>query len=298
RRPSRAEIGWRWCRRNPTVSLLAASILMLLVAASVVSAIAAERFRVQRNQTLDAEREKTKELVRTLVAQARAGRRSQLPGRRMDSLESLAKAVQLRASLGEPDDVPTIKEMRDEMIGCLALADMRSTKHWPGYPAGSWRLAFDGGLKRYAVADRKGIVRVASVEDDQELAVFTDSGDDARILRLSPDGRYVALIRWREPVARVWDVEKREKLELHIDQVWNNCGLAFDRESRLLAVGHTDGTISLHDLPGRQLLRRLSGAGRSAVSWINFDPSGRRLAVSRDKQKVVEILDIESNNLE
>jgi serine/threonine protein kinase/WD40 repeat protein len=298
RRPSRAEIAWRWCRRNPAVSMLAASILGLLIAASIVSFVAADRFYVQRNQIADAEREKTKELVRSLIAQVRAGRRSGLPGRRLDSLDTLAKAVQLRAELGEPDDVPSVKEMRDEMIGCLILADMRPAHRWPGYPAGSWRLAFDGDLQTYVVADSKGTVRVARVEGDQELASFADPGDYPRLLRLSPDGRYVALMRWRDSRVRVWDVEHGEKLNLNIDRVEDNSRLAFDPQSRRLAVGHPDGTISLHELQEQRSSRRSSKIGQPGVGWLDFDPSGRRLALTRVGQKDVEILDVESNKIE
>src|SRR5262249_55076679 len=197
---------------------------------------------------------------------------SGLPGSRLDSLDTLAKAVQLRAELGEPDDVPSVKELRDEMIGCLILADMRPAYRWPGYPAGSWRLAFDGDFQTYVVADNKGTVRVARVEGDQELATFADPGDHPRLLRLSPDGRYVALMRWRDSRVRVWDVEHGEKLNLDIDRVEDSSRSAFDPQNRWLAVGHPDGTISLHELQKQRSSRRLSKIGQPGVGWLDFDP--------------------------
>jgi WD40 repeat protein/Tfp pilus assembly protein PilF len=298
RRPSRAEIAWRWCRRNPAISLLAGSILALLIVASIASLIAADRFYGQRNQIADAEREKSKELIRSLVAQVRANRQSGRPGRRLESLDTLAKAVRLRSELGAPDDLPTIKEMRDEMIGCLVLADMRPARRWPGYPVGSWRLAFDGDLRSYVVANLEGTVRIARVEDDKELASFADHGDGPRFLRQSPDGRYVALIRWRDSRVRLWDVERGEKLDLNIDPVKDENRLAFDRQSRLLAVGHRNGTVSLHDLQGRRSLARLGQAGQRSVAWIDFDVGSQRLALTHVGQNEVEILGVESNKVE
>ncbi|HMF15477.1 MAG TPA: WD40 repeat domain-containing serine/threonine protein kinase, partial [Gemmataceae bacterium] len=294
RRPSQFEVTWRWIRRNPTVSLLAASILTLLVAATIGSLLAAARLR-------DAERDKTRELVRSLVAQVRAKRQIGQPGRRLDGLEILAKAVQLRAELGEPEDLPTVKELRDEMIGCLALTDMRPVHRWPGYPTGSWRLAFDGDLQRYAVGYRDMRLRVARVTDDEELVTFTDTASsdcDPRLLRLSPDGQFVALIRWRDPRARLWDVERQESIQLDTQPVNDSSGLAFDRTSRRLAIGHPNGTVSIHELPSGRLLRRLSRAGQPGVSFVAFDPAGQRVAVARVGGRVVEIYGLGSGDVE
>jgi WD40 repeat protein len=266
---------------------------------TIGSVVTADRFRLQRDQVAHAEREKTKELVRSLIAQVRARRQSGQPGRRLDSLDILAKAVQLRADLGEPEDLPSIKELRDEMIGCLVLADMRPIHRWPGFPPGSWRIAFDGDFKRYAVADRKGKVRVATVDGNAELATFFDPAKtDPRFLRLSPDGRYAALIRWRDGQVRVWDLERQERISLAMDPVDDNSTLAFDPASRRLAVGHPDGTVSLHDLEPPRLIRRLSHPGQTPVTWVSFDPAGRRLAVGHAGQKIVEIIDIQSNQIE
>src|SRR5206468_10352157 len=79
RRTSLLERGWRWCRRNPQIATLAASVALLLMAIAAVSSLAAFWLRQEQNATKDqlvltkeAESEATRQLYNALVAQARA----------------------------------------------------------------------------------------------------------------------------------------------------------------------------------------------------------------------------------
>src|SRR5439155_4396735 len=67
----------------------------------------------------------------------------------------------------------------------------------------------------------------------------------------------------------------------------------FSPDSRQLAVGQTDGSISLYDLASGQALRRLP-AGRRP-KWLAFRPDGRQLAVSGSTS--VEIRDLDTGKV-
>lgn len=129
RRIGTGERCWRWIRRNPIVSSLAAAVVLLasllgaglLVTQIVLNqrnrAVAAEKLA---RQSLDrAEQAERDVQIRSYLAQAVAHRRSGRMGQRFQCLDALAAAVKLGPS-------PEItRELRDEAIAALGLTDLR-----------------------------------------------------------------------------------------------------------------------------------------------------------------------------
>src|SRR5262245_7431045 len=142
RRPTQFEVALRWGRRNPGVSALSMLVIALLVAITVGSLVAADRWRAKSEQARRAEREADKDLVWATLAEARASRRSGLPGRHFASQAALLKAIAKRGALDETDGLPTLRELGNEMIGSLVLADLEPARRWPGFPEGATRIAF------------------------------------------------------------------------------------------------------------------------------------------------------------
>ena len=74
-----------------------------------------------------------------------------------------AKQLELAARLArelQPDE-DQLGPLRDEMIACLALVDVRRVHEWPGLPLGSDdRVAFDGVFEHYARSDVRGNIEV------------------------------------------------------------------------------------------------------------------------------------------
>src|SRR5262249_28927918 len=188
RRTSTLERAWRWCRRNPAVATLAASVALLVVTIAIGSSVAAVwlRTNLQRavaaerkaNENLEqaqrAEREKSEKLCESYLNQARAGRWSGRAGRRFDSLTALTEAAKIARDLRMPEE--RIRELRNEAIACMALVDLRIAKEWDGWPPGTTGLNFDAQLKSYARCDVKGNISVRRVADDQELAHLPGPG--------------------------------------------------------------------------------------------------------------------------
>ncbi len=118
-----------WCRRKPTQAALTISVAILLVLIAVGATLAAHRLR--------------EELWTSYLAQARASRGTDLPGRSFDDLNALAKAAGIRPSL----------ELRNEAIAAMASVDIRLVQQREVGPLEVTALAFDAALERYAVAD-------------------------------------------------------------------------------------------------------------------------------------------------
>ncbi len=303
RRTAAVERGWRWCRRNPLAAALATAVLGLLVAAAAAASVAAVYLGRQRDQAVSnldraerAERDATVKLLRTTFARAQATRRGSQMGQRFESLQALQEAADIARSQGVLDEHAL--ELRNEVIGSLALADLRVQDEWDGPPR--WALgqncptAFDARLGRCAFADPRGAVTVLRVAGRQEIARLAapDGKFGGANLAFSATGRYLGTAYWfddRAPHFILWEVlEGGEPRQVsRIDGVGS---FAFAAEGDGLAVSGGDGSITLLD-PAR---REQKGLGPGHNAWkLAFRPGGRQLAfVSYRDPTVVQVLDL------
>jgi serine/threonine protein kinase/WD40 repeat protein/tetratricopeptide (TPR) repeat protein len=282
----------------------------------------ADRERAERSEkrAQAAEREAK---IRSHLARAAAYRRSGQMGQRFDSLAELEKALQLDPS------AELRHELRNELIACTALTDVQVDREL-NWPNGSELADFDGNLERYARADEHGNVSIRRVVDDAELANLPGigSGSDLRFL-FSPDGRFLALYKFNGPV-RLWDlsdmkprrvglcsqlagngnlVELGRRLSLlarHFQAVGSKAprvvkedqngvsafAIAFSPDSQQLAIGHANGSISVHDTTSGRETRYLKYGHRPF--GLAFRPKHRQLAVSDDRTPSVAIYDLDT----
>ena len=110
RRVGPLERAWRWCRRNPVVAGLLTAVAALLVASAAGATHSNWRLSTVLRQLRLAQDETREQLRGSLLAQARALRRSDQPGHRQDALDALARAAGIRPGA----------DLRDEAIACLA----------------------------------------------------------------------------------------------------------------------------------------------------------------------------------
>ncbi len=282
----------KFVRKHRRPLATAAGFVVLLTAAAVGASLAAWRLgeaeestRRQLHRTEQAQDEATRRLYRALVLQARASRRSHGMGQRFDGVAALEQATQIARQLQLPDD---FLELRDETIACLALPDLRAAREWPGWPAGTIRVDFDGGLERYARADRPGTISVRRVADDAELCRI-HSGLDGPWLLLGPDGSCLAA--WSHDRVKVWRLAPPEPAEL-VDQQGGSAS-AFSPDGRCFALGLDDGSIQVYDLAGGGPPRVLAPGPRPQC--LAFHPRERRLAVGHESG--IQIRDWETGDV-
>jgi serine/threonine protein kinase/WD40 repeat protein len=314
RRSSWAERGWRWCRRNPALAALTASVALLLVVVAAGSSAAAVWLAEKRDEAVRAqedlrhkhaealaERERAdaaeRQVSRTRldayvsrVSAAHAARFSRQAGQRCDALKLLAEAADVARSLRLDDR--QVLELRNDSIACLTLTDIRLRKRWKGWPAGTTALTFDPDFARYARSDARGNISIRRVRDDKELLRLPGPGTHAWILRFSPDGRLLAATYHVRTLFKVWDLARGQAV-----LTTHTFGSAdFSPDGRRVAVDDpSDGSIRLYDLGSGREVKRLATGEAGRGHHLAFHPDGRRLAVARWQPPGVEIRDVDTD---
>jgi serine/threonine protein kinase/WD40 repeat protein len=290
----------KFARRNKGALLSAALVALVLLVGTAVSlclavwATQAEGLAASRLREVAHERDQARRrLYDAGLAQARASRWSRQVGQRFESWKALTEAAQLARELKL--DEQALMELRNEAIACLALADVRPAKTWEGWPQGSSRgMAFDADLGRYARSDEKGNLSVRRVADDWELALLPGQGPGGTVsgaadMRFNPRDDLLAVRYWHRLSGQatnfcVWD--------------WQRCApafqpaftvteaFAFSPDGRL-ALAQTDGTLTLHEMPGgKEVARQRLGY---AATCLAFHPAGSQLALGSHSRRGIDL---------
>jgi WD40 repeat protein/tetratricopeptide (TPR) repeat protein len=280
RRASPAEEFWRWARRNRLVAGLAASVAMLMFASALGAALAAFRISLDRDHARTAERQRTRQLARSLLDQARAARFSRRPGQRFEGLDAIARASLLGRQLGEPASF--FGELRTQAISCLALPDVRirTGDDTPGPLPGGFVAAAEDS---YLALGPSGQLRVVRIEDDREIARLPVYPGESSV-RYCADGSVIA-VRSNAGAIRAWDL-RRSALAPFLDQSAGIRRHDVSRDGAELALARDDGTIELREIRSGHLPRRVAIQG--VAEELAYAPDGHWLAVSVNQ--MVEIV--------
>ncbi|QJW98402.1 WD40 repeat domain-containing serine/threonine-protein kinase [Frigoriglobus tundricola] len=227
---------------------------------------------------LHSEREAREQLFLSLLNQARAVRFSRQMGQRLDSLDIVTRAAQIR----------TDARLRDEALAALAHPDLKPGTRWRALPPGFKHLHFDADYRLYARASDQGIISVRTVTDDREVQCIRTAPVQTNLVRLSPDGRYVARLG---TTLRVWRVA--DGVEALSERPARIGGLAFSRDSRYLIVGRGNAVIRFDLATGREV-NRWRCPEKTEVWSVAFHPDNKRAAVCYADAEVVSIYDTET----
>lgn len=279
----------KWARRRPKQALLLATCaaLLLLGIGAVIwgwrQADAAHRDADRNRRRAEAAEEATlAQLREAYLAQAHANRLTAQPGRRFDSLATLAKASVIRPS----------PELRDEAIACLALTDARPLKQIPlrghvsttSQPDDAWKILATGlpngeiSVRRFA--DGEQLMRLPSLG----LTFFHDH------MALSHSGQYLG-VRYGDGKGRVWNLKTGEVL---VTAPMRELGqsLDFSPDETRVAVADGRDAVQIFALPGGRQTAALALGGRQPEQ-VAYSPDGHFLAVS-DRTPTVTIFEADS----
>ncbi|HEV3203940.1 MAG TPA: protein kinase, partial [Gemmataceae bacterium] len=308
---SQVEKLWRWGRRNPMVAALSATILMVLLAGTVVSMFFA--FRAEQG--------------------AKDARRN-LYGSHMNLAQHYWQQGQIHqamALLSQHEPLPGAPDERCwewHYLSRLCRADLRTLEGPKGSvnalafsPDGRrlasgagavwlWDVATGKVLHKFApeVSDAvtslafspngrllawvgSGKVSVWSLADDQMLSTFPGRSS----IGFSSDSRFLASNGTKEGTIEVWNPVTGKllfHLEGHGDLV---SSLAYSPDGQWLASASNDQTIKLWDLAARKVVRTVRGH-RGRVSAVAFSPDGHRLG-SAGHDQTVRIWDVGSGRV-
>src|SRR5262249_35864811 len=137
------------------------------------------------------------------------------------------------------------RELRNEVVACLALPDLRLVKQQNGWPNEGLPVDFDGTLERVVRVDPQGAVSVRRLADDVEIAQLPGWGFPVWA-RLSSDGQFLALFPEGRGRLTVWKLAGPRSI-LVLDEPSGFAG-DFRPDGQQFVVGHRDGSLSLYDL--------------------------------------------------
>jgi serine/threonine protein kinase/WD40 repeat protein len=296
RRASYSERLWRWCRRNPAVASLTATVLLLLVVLAVGALLNNAALRIALKESDDARKETELEQRRTdrqrweaTFEQAKANRLSRRPGQRIKTLQLLRQCAEEAKTLELPAERRA--ELRNAVIATLAMPDMY-LKEVGDFATGN-EADFDGNLEIYARTDEKGNCSIRRVAGDVELYSIPGTGAKCRPV-LSHSGRYLVLLF--DSQAHLWEQSGgawRRRLE-HDNSYSTAC---FRRDDRFLAFGHHDGSISIYELPAVELLHHLATDTIKVGIGLDLHPTEPVIAVGSYFCSVVQVRDWHSGKV-
>jgi WD40 repeat protein/serine/threonine protein kinase len=265
RRTTWMEQCWRWCRRNPAVSILLTTVSVLLVGMVVVLAVSNAQIRTSLDHEKRAreEEQRAKEnLVQSLyyqwTASAASARANEQAGRAEEML----------------DQCPAeLRGWEWHYLKRLPFADF-PTLPIPGVIT-TIAVSRDGRLLAAGTTEGlKGTIKIWNLATGGEWCPpYVESDGFVRGLAFSPDGRFLAFGNSR--TAKVWDLVTGKPRELpgHTGLVR---ALAFSPDGRLLASACQDDRVRVWEVATWRPLVTIT-AERVAITGMSFSPDGRRL---------------------
>ncbi len=311
---------WRWCRRNPALAGLTATVAFLLVTMTIGSNVLSLSLRKaldesvkanadarQANNDLEKTTAEVKEtnlklekanananaqLWQSYLSHARASRMTRQPGQRFESLRAIDKALRLPLPPNR-----SLDELRTEAIAALCLPDLETATEWDGVSEGCTAFAIDPAFERYAWGDKAGNVFVRRVEDNADLFHLPGSASIAVYagLEWSPDGRFLHQLceGMQAGSSRVWQLDGPQPVPVLKDE---HVGFAFRPDSRQCAAWYPDGSIRLYDLPSGKLVNRFD-SGLEGWCRLVWNPRHDLLGVYVYNGNVWRVLDVNTGDV-
>jgi WD40 repeat protein len=210
-----------------------------------------------------------------------------------------AKTLQVRLLHKLDHGVPSIAFSRDSKIlavGCFGeqcyLLDAETGKieaTLGGHGQAARAVAFAPDGQTLAVGSYDGTIRLWDYRAGRVLQTLKGHTDWVYCVAYSPDGSILASGS-KDNSVRLWDPANGKLL-----RTWDDYGsilrcVVFDPTGRWLATASWDGTLKLRDHRENKLLANFSGNG---VEWVAIQPSGKRMAASRNVARDVQIFPLD-----
>jgi eukaryotic-like serine/threonine-protein kinase len=271
----------KYARRHKGAVVAASSVVVALVVGIIGTTWGMVRATDALAAARQSERDATDQLFLALFNRARAGRFSRHMGQRLESLDALKDAAQIRSD----------ERLRDEAIAAMVLPDLRQVVSHRSRPAGSDVVAYGGQYRVYARADNQGMIGIRSIPEDREIRSIAAGPIPVAYLAFSPDERFL-LCGGEGLTLRVWRVADGQIAVPDDLRGWK--AHAFSPDGQRLAVGWQDLVICFNLATGKEETRWRLPA--QAIT-LAFHPDNRKLAIGYSSSKVASVYDTSSGAL-
>jgi len=299
RRVSPREHFVRWCRHNPLVAGLLASLGLLLLGVAAVSVISAIRIAGARDDA-------TRNAIDALAAKEREGGQRKLA--EGNASESHQRLIRLHVANGsrllDESDLFGALPWFTEALALDQGDDSREERHRTRIAAvlanapklvHLWRhdheveyVAFSPDGRRIVTASKDRTARVWDAGTGDAVCPPLRHGDIVLKAAFSPDGRYVVTAS-HDRTARVWDISTGRAVSPALVHDGSVVDASFSFDGRLVLTACTDGSARIWDA----LTGHLRTPPLTHSSWLNtasFSPDGRYV-VTASNDRTAQVWD-------
>jgi WD40 repeat protein len=261
---------WRWCRRRPALSSLGLALATTLIVAGIAQAVTNRSLSRALVDAREARDDAQAKLQGSMLSEAKLRINSRLLGQRHAPLEILERAARLTPS----------PEVRHAIAAALTRPDLKLERELPGeFRTQATTIDFSPTFEHYALPAANGGFELRAVSDGRLIRQFRDPAARAAVrnVRFCSGGRMILATHDDERVA-LWSLEAAAPEWTLADRP--RAAVAVNSAATLLAYRAAEGEVMLRDL--RAHTERVLAQTGTMVFALSFDPSDRRLAVSRD----------------
>ena len=272
----------RWCRRNPVVAGMTATVFFSLVALAAVASIG----YAQTKWALDREAKQLAAAVRAEASAQLAADRARTAEQEMQ-LQWYAATVNLMKPAWESGQMLRLRSLLAETESYpdrgFEWYYLRQLSHLEefllvGHLATVGSVSWSPDGKRLATASRDGTAKVWDAASAKVLLILKGHASGIWAIAWSPEGKRVATASV-DGTAIVWDALSGRQLFTLTGHTGQVCAVAWSPAGNRLATGSWDKTIRLWDTARGEQLSTIEDAKDGAKS-VSFSPDGKLLAAA------------------
>jgi WD40 repeat protein len=276
---------WRWIRRNPRVTALAAVLFLALGIGTAGVTWEWRRAEANLQDALTARQREASQIDRAesllYAADTQAAANAYLNG---DVNEAVRRLERQRPT-------ETGRDRREFAWRRLWALSHASEDTLTGHDGDVYVVRVVGDGRELVTAGRDGTLRLWNLADQARSQVLLRGAGELNFVTVAPDGVTLATGN-DDGTVRLFNLATRAEIgqfTAHGD--WVLCGAISPLGDRLATAGR-DNTIRLWKLPGGELIAELTGHA-STIESLAFLPDGRRLA-STGTDRTLRLWDLAS----